>query len=77
MPLPSFPPYTCGAQGDVAASCDADGVCKLWSVATGEELVSISAGPHPANCLALDPMGDVVALGSNDGIIRVFSGSAK
>lgn len=57
----------------MAASCDADGVCKTWSMSTGEQIVSIGAGPHPANCLALDPSGCVVALGGNDGLIRVYN----
>lgn len=41
-------------------------------MASGEELLSIHAGPHPANCVALDSSGSVVALGANDGLIRVF-----
>ncbi len=54
-------------RGDVLASCDADGVARLWDVRMAAELLAIQLGPHPANKLALDRAGKVLAVASDDG----------
>jgi hypothetical protein len=34
-------------RGDTIASCDADGLLKLWDVRMVAELLSVDCGPHP------------------------------
>ncbi|RMB92757.1 hypothetical protein DUI87_30807 [Hirundo rustica rustica] len=43
--MPLFPPL----QGDTIASCDSSGVMKLWDMRKLLPILSIDAGPHPAN----------------------------
>ena len=35
-------------------------------------MVSIDSGPHPANRLAFDSAGSVLAIASNDGTIKMY-----
>lgn len=53
------------------ASCDADGVVKLWDTRMVAELGTINAGPHPVNCVCLDRSATRLAAASNDGTIKV------
>ncbi|RUS86529.1 hypothetical protein EGW08_005721 [Elysia chlorotica] len=59
-------------QGDTIASCDSYGVVKLWDVRSVAPMASFEVGPHPANKLAFDPSGGVLAIASNDSIIKMY-----
>lgn len=59
-------------QGDSVASCDAYGVVKLWDVRTVGCMASMDLGPHPANRVAFDPSGTVLAIASNDGAVKMY-----
>ena len=57
--------------GHTLASVDADGVCRLWDIRMVAEKASWSVGPHPLNAVAFDRSSGVLALGSDDGTIKV------
>ena len=59
------------SQGDTVASCDAYGVVKLWDVRTVTCMSTVDLGPHPANRVAFDPSGTVLATASNDGAVKM------
>nr|KAJ3421397.1 Sperm-associated antigen 16 protein [Polyrhizophydium stewartii] len=67
--------FTCSGDktGTTFASCDADGVVKFWDTRAVSELASLHFGPHPANKICLDPSGTVLAVASNDGLVRMIS----
>jgi len=54
------------------ASCDSYGVLKLWDVRMVGPMASCELGPHPANRLAFDPCGAVLAVASNDSSIKMY-----
>lgn len=54
------------------ASCDSYGGIKLWDVRSVGSLASVDLGPHPANRVAFDPSGSVLAVASNDGSVRMY-----
>ena len=60
-------------QGDTIASVDSYGVVKLWDVRTVAPMKTVDLGPHPANRLAFDPTGQVLAVGSNDGTVKMYT----
>ena len=45
------------SRGDVIASCDADGLVKLWDVRMVSEYLQIDSGRHPANSASFDRSG--------------------
>lgn len=53
-------------------SCDSYGTVKLWDVRTVAPMVSFDVGPHPANRVAFDPTGAVVAIASNDATVKMY-----
>lgn len=55
------------------ASCDADGCVKLWEPRTGTERYSVDVGPHPANKLAFDRAGEIIAVASDDGRVKLIN----
>ena len=59
-------------KGDKLASCDADGVVKLWDVRMVAELLTVDCGPHPANKVVFDRAGETVAVASDDGTVKCF-----
>jgi len=59
---------------DAILTSDADGVAKVWDVRMVAEKVSFrSAGNQSINVAVFDPTGSRVALGSDDGTIKLFS----
>lgn len=62
------------------ASCDSYGVVKMWDNRTCALISSIDTGPHPANRVAFDGSGSVLAIASNDGTVKILdisSGQVK
>lgn len=53
------------------ASCDADGVVKLWDARMVAEIGTMEAGQHPLNSVCLDRSATRLAAASNDGTIKV------
>ena len=60
-------------KGDTIASCDADGIIKLWDVRMVKGRTQYDAGPHSANSVAIDKSGTQLIVGSDDGLIRLFN----
>jgi WD40 repeat protein len=60
-------------KGDMIASCDADGIVKLWDVRFVSELLQIDTGQHPANSAAFDRSGKILTVASGDGTAKVFN----
>lgn len=55
------------------ASCDADGVVKLWDVRNVSEAASASTGSKPANKVAFDPSSKSFAVITNEGMLHFLS----
>lgn len=53
------------------ASCDADGVVKMWDARMVAEIGTMEAGQHPLNSLCLDRSATRLAAASNDGVVKV------
>merc|ERR1712146_735226 len=62
-----------GIRGDTIASCDADGIVKLWDVWVVSEYLQIDTGQHPANAACFDRSGKVLAIASGDASIKTFN----
>ena len=45
---------------------------KVWDARMVSEVTSYDAGPHPANGVAIDRSGEVVAVACDDGKMRMF-----
>ncbi len=58
---------TCTLQGNNFASCDAEGIVKLWDARNLHQAQTISIGPHSSNKVAFDPSGKCLAVASNGG----------
>lgn len=65
-------PFFLTAQGDTIASCDADGIVKMWDVRMVAERATVEAGAHPVNTVSFDRSGTVVAAASDDGTIKIL-----
>jgi len=63
-------------RGDQLASTDADGKVKVWDVRKLEERLSISttgAERHPTHGVCWDSSGQVLAVASYDGTVKIFN----
>lgn len=60
-------------RGDTLASCDADGIVKLWDIRMVSELGSVEAGQHPINKLTMDRSGGRIVAASDDGTLKVIN----
>ena len=60
-------------KGDRLASCDSTGVVKTWDVKGGREANSFSTDNKPANCISIDRSGNMLAVGTDDAAIYLFS----
>lgn len=58
------------------ASCDADGVVKMWDARMVAEIGTMEAGQHPLNSLCLDRSATRLAAASNDGTVKVRWGGS-
>lgn len=58
------------------ASCDADGVVKMWDARMVAEIGTMEAGQHPLNSLCLDRSATRLAAASNDGTVKVSWGGS-
>ena len=60
-------------RGDTIVSVDSDGAVKLWDVRMVAEILSMNAGPYPANKCAIDRSGSVLAVASDAGSVMSFN----
>ena len=58
------------------ASCDADGVVKMWDARMVAEIGTMEGGQHPLNSLCLDRSATRLAAASNDGTVKVSWGGS-
>jgi len=59
--------------GDSLASCDADGIVKIWDVRNVKESNQFDTGPYSANSVSFDKSGTNLAVASDEGLIKIFS----
>lgn len=59
------------------ASCDSDGVIKCWDLRTLKEKSQIDGGPYSANGISIDRSGKNIAVGGDDGVVRVYGEDGK
>lgn len=55
------------------ASCDSDGICKIWDVRMVKGRTQYDAGPYSANSVAIDKSGLMVAVANDEGQIKLFN----
>ena len=48
------------------------GEVKLWDVATGKELATLTGHANPVRCVAFMPDGGTLASGSGDGAVKLW-----
>lgn len=63
------------ASGQTVASCSMGGIIRVWNAATGQELHGYyQDGTAPTRAIAFAPTGTQLAVGSNDGVVHIWSG---
>jgi WD40 repeat protein len=60
------------ADGRILASGGADGMVKLWDVATGQERATLLRHPRDVSSVAFSGDGRVLATGDSDGTVRLW-----
>ncbi|CAM9952817.1 unnamed protein product, partial [Choristocarpus tenellus] len=58
-------------KGDMVASCDADGMVKLWDVRMVTEIGTMEAGQHPLNSICFDRSATRLSAASDNGSVKV------
>ena len=58
---------------DSLASCDADGNVIIWDTRMIEQKAAYPCGPHPANSVAYDKSGTLLAVASDDATIKLIN----
>ena len=61
------------ASGNLLASCDTEGQVIVWDTRVMDQKAAFACGPHPANSVAFDMTGSLIAVASDDALIRVIS----
>ena len=59
--------------GQYVATCDSDGIAKIWDIRMVQELLSVECGDTIAHCVAFDKKTKTLAIGCSDGDIRVVN----
>lgn len=59
-------------KGDMIASCDADGVTKVWDIRMVKEQCSFDIGELPANKVIFDKSSKMLGVAGEDGTIVLF-----
>ena len=60
-------------RGDLIASCDAEGAVIVWDVRMIEQKMAYACGPHPANSVAFDKSGTLLAVASDDTTVKLIN----
>jgi WD40 repeat protein len=53
--------------GDKIASCDSDGIVKVWDVRMVKEKQQYDSGPYSANAVDFDASGTIIGIALNKG----------
>ena len=56
--------------GQYVASCDSDGVVKVWDIRMVQEIMNVDTGDALAHCCEFDKTGKILSVGCSDGEIR-------
>lgn len=59
-------------KGDMLASCDSDGIVKVWDIRMVKGRNQFDAGPYSANSVSIDKSGVILAVASDEGVIKLF-----
>ncbi len=59
------------------ASSDCEGTVIVWDMRTMTERTRLDTGPYPANKMAFDPSGTVLAVASDDGALKLYNFNTK
>ncbi|CAI9715933.1 sperm-associated antigen 16 protein-like [Octopus vulgaris] len=59
-------------KGDTVASCDTQGIVKLWDTRTVAPMITFEAGSFSANKLAFDYTSSVVAIACDDHTVKIY-----
>ena len=59
--------------GQFVASCDSDGVVKVWDIRMVQEVATVDTGDAIAHCCEFDKNGKIISVGCSDGEIKQVS----
>jgi len=59
--------------GQYVATCDSDGIVKLWDIRMVQELFSVDTGNAIAHCLTFDKSTKTLAVGCSDAEIKMIN----
>lgn len=59
--------------GQYIASCDSDGILKVWDIRMVQEVLAVDTGDAIAHCCHFDKTGKNVYLGCSDGEVKVVN----
>jgi sperm-associated antigen 16 protein len=59
--------------GNYIASCDSDGILKVWDIRNVQQLMQVDTGDAIAISVAFDRNSKYIAVGSSDAEIRIIS----
>jgi len=63
------------ASGQTVASCSTGGVVRVWNAVEGKELHGLYLDAQlPMTAIAFAPIGALLAVGGNDGVVRIWNG---
>lgn len=59
--------------GDKIASCDSDGIVKVWDVRMVKEKETIDFSEYSANSIAFDPSSNILGCGLDNGEVKLYN----
>lgn len=59
--------------GQYIASCDSDGIVKVWDIRMVEEVCSLDTGDAIAHCVDFDKTGKQLVVGCSDGDVKFIN----
>ena len=59
--------------GQFIASCDSDGIVKMWDIRMVKEVMALDTGDEIAHCCQFDKTGKNILVGCSDGEVRIIN----